>query len=161
MGKTNFGMLSMKFTLGIILLAWVFMPAYSQVVREVVAKGDNIIWIHSQTSADSAFLVCSKYLVQKRYSFESRDPDLGQVVTNEKSYAGGFHYKLNMVFFENRIKIRASAQAMTLSQQIVWMDWFYAKAKGSLYNDAFLKFQPDIVEMNSLLTNGKISYGKE
>ncbi|MBA4056770.1 MAG: hypothetical protein C0490_18795 [Marivirga sp.] len=127
----------------------------------MVAKGDNIIWIQSAVTADSAFLLCSKYLVLKGYSFESRDATLGQIVTNERSYAGGFHYKLNMIFLENEIKIRALAQVMTLGQQIIWTDWSYAKAKGSLFNDAFVKFQPDIVEMNSQLKGGKISYEKE
>jgi hypothetical protein len=127
----------MKFTTTIILLSTFLSAAYSQVTRPIVTKGDNIIWINSQTSADSAFLLCSKYLVQIGYSFENRDADLGQLVTNEKSYAGGFHYKINLAFLKNEIKIKASAQAMTLNQQIVWMDWSYAKAKGSLFNDAF------------------------
>ena len=53
------------------------------------------------------------------------------------------------------------AQVMTLGQQIAWTDWSYAKAKGNLFNDAFMKFHPEIVEMNSKLAGGKISYYKE
>ena len=133
---------------------------YSQVKRETIAKGDNIIIIDSKVSTDSAFFLCSKYLIQKGYSFESRDATLGQIVTNQRSYAGAFNYKLNMVFNNNEIKIRAMVQLMTLAQQLVWADWSYRKAKGDLYNDAFVKFHPDILEMTSQL-RGKVSYYKE
>jgi hypothetical protein len=126
--------------------------------KETIAKGDNIIIVDSNIPADSAFFLCSKYLIQKGYSFESRDASLGQMVTNQRSYAGGFNYKLNLVFVENEIKIRALAQVMTLGQQIVWSDWSYRKAKGDLYNDSFNKFHPDIVKMSSRLDGAKIRY---
>jgi hypothetical protein len=148
-----------KIAIGIILSS-LFFSSYSQVKREAIAKGDNIIIIDSKVPADSAFFLCSKYLIQRGYSFESRDASLGQMVTNQRSYAGGFNYKLNLVFIENEIKIRALAQVMTMAQQIVWSDWSYRKAKGDLYNDAFVKFHPDILELTSQL-RGKISYTKE
>ena len=150
----------MKIVFAIISSAFSFL-SYSQIKRETIAKGDNIITIDSKLSADSAFFLCSKYLIQKGYSFESRDATLGQMVTNHRSYAGGFNYKLNLVFVENEIKIRALAQVMTLGQQIVWSDWSYRKAKGDLYNDAFNKFHPDIVDMSPRLDGAKISYYKE
>ena len=112
---------------------------YSQVKRETIAKGDNIIIIDSKVSTDSAFFLCSKYLIQKGYSFESRDATLGQIVTNQRSYAGAFNYKLNMVFNNNEIKIRAMVQLMTLAQQLVWADWSYRKAKGDLYKRCICK----------------------
>ncbi len=149
----------MKIVIGIILSS-LFFSSYSQVKRETIAKGDNIILINSNVSADSAFFLCSKYLIQRGYSFESRDASLGQIVTNQRPYAGAFNYKLNMVFVSNEIKIRVMAQVMTLAQQIVWEDWSYAKAKGNLFNDAFTKFHPHILEINSQL-GGKISYYKD
>ena len=150
----------MKIAFGIILSSLLF-SSYSQGKRETIAKGDNIIIIDSKVPADSAFFLCSKYLIQRGYSFESRDASLGQIVTNQRSYAGAFNYKLNMVFVSNEIKIRVTVQVMTLGQQIVWEDWSYAKAKGNLFNDAFIKFHPDILEINSQLEGGRISYYKE
>jgi hypothetical protein len=150
----------MKFAIGVILFGLCF-SSYSQIKRETIQKGDNIIVIDSELSADSAFNLCSKYLIQRGYSFESRDASLGQMVTSQRPYAGAFNYKLNMVFNKNEIRVRVMAQVMTLGQQIAWTDWTYAKAKGNLFNDAFMKFHPEILEMNSKLAGGKISYNKE
>lgn len=83
------------------------------------------------------------------------------MLTSQRPYAGAFNYKLNMVFIKNEIRVRVMAQVMTLGQQIAWADWSYAKAKGNLFNDAFMKFHPDIVEMTSKLAGGKIRYYKE
>lgn len=149
----------MKIAIGLIL-SCLFFLSNSQIKRETIAKGDNIIIIDCELSADSAFFLCSKDLIQKGYSFESRDASLGQMVTRQRPYAGAFNYKLHMVFIKNEIIIRVSAQVMTIGQQIAWEDWSYAKAKGNLFNDAFIRFHPDILEMNSKLY-GKISYSKE
>lgn len=143
-----------------VIFSIVIITSYSQATREAIAKGDNIITITSQLASDSAFIVCSKYLVQKGYSFESRDASLGQIVTKERSYAGAFNYKFNMVFSGTDIKVRVMSQVMTLSQQIVWSDWSYVKAKGSLFNDAFMKFHPDLLGLASQV-GGTISYSRE
>lgn len=133
----------------------------AQTTSEAIKKGDNIITIETLTNGDSSFVVCSKYLVQKGYSFESRDQSLGQIVTNQKSYAGAFNYKLNIVCSDNQIRVRATNQLMTLSQLLVWTDWYYAKAKGNLMNEAFSKFYPDIMEMKSYFRESRITFKKE
>src|SRR5688500_13037645 len=135
--------------------------AVAQTDNTTITKGDNIIIIETATNADSSFIVCSKYLLQKGYVFQSRDASLGQIITDQKSYAGGFNYKLNIVCFANQIKIRALIQVMTLSQQVVWTDWYYAKAKGNLMNNAFSKFYPDVVEIKSYFSDSKILFRKE
>jgi hypothetical protein len=150
----------MKIALGFILWG-LFFSSYSQIKRAVIAKGDNIIVIDSVLSADTAFFICSKNLVQKGYTFESRDATLGQMVTNPRPYAGLFNYKINLVFVNTEIKIRVTAQVMTLGQQIVWTDWSYRKARGDLFNDAFQKFHPDILEMSLQLEGSKVAYYKE
>lgn len=144
-----------------ILLSLVGYSAIAQTEHETVAKGDNIIIIETSTTGDSAFVVCSKYLVGRGYVFQSRDQSLGQIITDQKSYAGAFNYKLNIVCSDNQIRIRALVQLMTLGQQLVWSDWYYAKAKGNLMNDAYSKFFPDIVEVKSHFKDSKIVYEKE
>lgn len=85
--------------------------------NEIITKGDNIIIIKTSTTADSAFIVCSKYLIGKGYVFQSRDQSLGQIITDQKSYAGAFNYKFNTVCSDNQIRIRALVQLMTLAYQ--------------------------------------------
>src|SRR5688500_14024771 len=135
--------------------------AIAQTEHETIIKGDNIIIIETSTTGDSAFVVCSKYLVGKGYVFQSRDQSLGQIITDQKSYAGAFNYKLNIVCSDNQIQIRALVQLMTLSQQLVWTDWYYAKAKGNMMNDAYSKFFPDVIEMKSRFGESRIIYKKE
>jgi hypothetical protein len=143
------------------LLSIVTYTAIAQSGNELITKGDNIIIIKTSTTADSAFIACSKYLVGKGYVFQSRDQSLGQIITDQKSYAGAFNYKLNIVCSDNQIRIRALVQLMTLGQQLVWTDWYYAKAKGNLMNNAYSKFHPDILEMKSNFRDSKIAYTKE
>ena len=145
----------------VVLFSLAGYSAIAQTEHETVAKGDNIIIIETSTTGDSAFIVCSKYLVGKGYVFQSRDQSLGQIITDQKSYAGAFNYKLNIVCSDNQVRVRALVQLMTLGQQLVWSDWYYAKAKGNLMNDAYSKFFPDLVEMKSLFRDGRIVYKKE
>jgi hypothetical protein len=144
-----------------VLFSFIVYSSIAQIDHEIISKGDNVIIIETSTTSDSAFITCSKYLVGKGYVFQNRDQSLGQIVTEQKSYAGAFNYKLNIVCTDNKITIRASVQVMTLGQQIVWTDWFYAKAKGNLMHDAYLKFHPDILEMKSQFRESKIRYRKE
>lgn len=143
------------------LLNMLALSAMAQTTHATITKGDNIIIIKTSTTADSAFIACSKYLVGKGYVFQSRDQSLGQIITDQKSYAGAFNYKLNIVCSDNQIRIRALVQLMTLGQQLVWTDWYYAKAKGNLMNNAYSKFHPDILEMKSNFRDSKIAYTKE
>lgn len=143
------------------VLSIVAYSAIAQSGNELITKGDNIIIIKTSTTADSAFIACSKYLVGKGYVFQSRDQSLGKIITDQKSYAGAFSYKLNIVCTDNQIRIRALVQLMTLGQQLVWTDWYYAKAKGNLMNNAYSKFHPDILEMKSKFRHSKIVYTKE
>lgn len=143
------------------LLSILSYSAIAQTEHETITKGDNIIVIKTSTTGDSAFIACSKYLVGKGYVFQSRDQSLGQIITDQKSYAGAFNYKLNIVCSDNHIRIRALVQLMTLGQQLVWTDWYYAKAKGNMMNDAYSRFHPDILEMKSNFTDSGIFYKKE
>jgi hypothetical protein len=133
----------------------------AQTDNATITKGDNILIIETSTSADSSFFVCTKYLVQKGYVFQSRDQSLGQIITDQKSYAGAFNYKLNILCSDNQIRIRALVQVMTLGQQLAWNDWYYSKEKGNLMNDAYSKFFPDIVEMKSNFADSKVIYKKD
>jgi hypothetical protein len=145
-----------------ILLGILSYHAIAQTEHETITKGDNIIIIKTSTSGDSAFIACSKYLVGKGYVFQSRDETLGQIITDQKSYAGAFNYKLNIVCSDHQIRIRALVQVMTLGLQLAWTDWYYAKAKGNLMNDAYSKFHPHLLEMKSNFTTGSgIFYTKE
>jgi hypothetical protein len=144
-----------------VLFSFITYCSIAQTDHEIVAKGDNVIIIETSTTGDSAFIACSKYLVGKGYVFQSRDQSLGQIITDQKSYAGAFNYKLNIVCGDNKIRIRALVQLMTLGQQLVWTDWYYAKAKGNLMNDAYSKFYPDLLEMKSEFRESKIVYRKE
>ena len=144
-----------------VLFSLIAYSSIAQTDHEIVAKGDNVIIIETSTTGDSAFIACSRYLVGKGYVFQSRDQSLGQIITEQKSYAGAFNYKLNIVCSDNKIKIRALVQLMTLGQQLVWTDWYYAKAKGNLMNDAYSKFHPDLLEIKSQFRDSKIAYRKE
>jgi len=111
------------------LILWICFQAliastFAQLRHEAILKGDNIIVIETSFGADSSFIECSKYLVQKGYSFQSRDASLGQIVTNERSYAGAFNFRLNIVCLKGEVKIRASVQLMSLAMQLVWTDWY-------------------------------------
>ncbi len=151
----------MKTVIVTTLLSILAYSALAQTEHETIAKGDNIIIIKTSTGGDSAFIACSKYLVSKGYVFQSRDESLGQIITDQKAYAGAFNYKLNIVCSDNQIRIRALVQLMTLGQQLVWTDWYYAKANGNLMNNAYSKFHPDILEMQSTFRDSKIAYTKE
>jgi hypothetical protein len=151
----------MKILLSTALFFFLAIYSVAQSDNAAIAKGDNIIVIETATDADSSFVICSKYLVQKGYAFQSRDKELRQIITEQTSYAGGFNYKLNIVCLASQIKIRASVQVMTLSQQVVWTDWDYAKAKGNLMNNAFSKFYPDVVEMKSYFPDSRILFMKD
>lgn len=144
-----------------ILLTLITSSVFSQQKRATIEKDDNIITIETSTASDSAFIICSKLLAEKGYSFFSRDQSLGQIVTSEKSYAGAYNYKLNIVCLDNSIKIRASVQLMTFSMTLAWVDWAYAKSKANLMNEAFRKFHPDITELSSRLKGSTIYYSKE
>ncbi|MDH5367667.1 MAG: hypothetical protein OEW67_11800, partial [Cyclobacteriaceae bacterium] len=75
-----------------------------------IEKNNNVIIITGGYSTAENFDVTAKYLINNGFTFETINKEYNQMVTNPKSYAGAFNYKL-IVNFENKIVfIRASLQ---------------------------------------------------
>lgn len=130
-----------------------------------IRKGDNVFIIETPLRADSAFGICSRFLAQKGYSFQSRDAELRQIVTNERSYLTGRNYKLTIVCLDERVKVRASIEAIlessTYHKQRAWSDWYYLSSAKFGMKQAFYKFYPDILELKTVLSGDRIYSARE
>lgn len=126
-----------------------------------IEKGNNLIIITGGNSANDNFDIVAKHLISRGFSFATIEKDYLQIVTNPKPYAGSFNYKLVVSFELTKVYVRVNIQLMNLAQQLIWTDWKYAKSRGSLYNNAFVKFNPVIEEIANKIGTVAIEFNTE
>lgn len=119
-------------------------------------KGDNVLLIFCDNSDENNFISFGQFLVEKGFSFASKDKDFLSLSTNERTSQGGYKYTLTVSFKDSIISIRPRCNYVLFGSSIgniktEWTDWKYAKAKGSPLEIAYRAFSPILREYNGQL----------
>lgn len=155
----NLKSLNVGFYLSFVIFTLSYINVNAQ--RTIPEKGDNIIQIVGDKSAENNFTSFGKFLVGQGFSFSSNDKDFLSLATNERTSQGGYKYTLTVSFNDSIISIRPRCNYVLFGSSIgniktEWTDWSYAKAKKSPVGIAFNAFEPILRKYN-----GKLYYKKE
>lgn len=127
---------------------------YTYNTKDIPENGDNTITITTNKSDIENYNDFGKYLVDKGFTFESKDPEFKTYETNAKSINGTrAQFKFIVSFFDDKIRVRVRDNTLTFgSFEIVWIDWQYRKDAGSVHLNAFKEFFPILYEYNQNIT---------
>ena len=116
-------------------------------------KGDNLIVITTNRTADENYSLFGRHLVSEGYSFESKDAEFLTLNTNSQEAMGGggtYEYRMAISFIDTLIYIRPTMAVHGLDpfSTARWIKWTYTNFKGVTNFHIFNDFAPKIKQYN-------------
>lgn len=124
---------------------------------ETPVKGNNVIYIHCDSSAEYNFDDFGKHLISKGFSFETIDRGFMLLTTHNKTSQGAFQHQLVVSFRDSIIQIKARCNILMLGSSITnpnftTVDWEYYPSKGHTMNTHYRAFIDVIQSYNKPIT---------
>lgn len=116
--------------------------------------GDNTIIIKTNNTDQDNYKNFGKYLIDKGYSFETKDAEFLTCMTRPKYHKSGseaghrfvINYKDKIIYIKPEFNTLSFSAHMSGEYRVIWIEWHYKNDIGNIHLKAFQHFFPVIQE---------------
>lgn len=135
----------MRALITIIISLFTTASCLSQHIEPV--KGDNVIYIHTDSGASYNYNAFGKHLATNGYIIESSNREFLSLSTANKTSKGAYEHQLIVSFIDSTIIIRARGNFLLLGSTIYHpnfstVDWEYYPSRSHIMNTHYQAFIP-------------------